>query len=304
MSRLTRRQLLCGASLSALVGGLSITAWKRRFDSTADAESDGRAGFAPATDGFGFDNFSTPPVVPDPVEFVDRSELRTRLLSDWDGPLGMASGISMTGSLERRVRSIADELYGNATRLFGTEGYCYGMAATAQQYFEEPDSMPVDRESASEIEHVNEPLEDGDSRPVREDIERLHRRQFTEIDSWLNRWPLLRPGWIDYQAQERELRDALDDYGSAGLTITGDDVLRGHYVLAYDYDVDDTGVTFAVYDPNDSADEYAGSNDGHTVGVETTGSSYEPRMDAYEGTYDRFLFTSTDRTIRADVVSA
>ncbi|WP_245724137.1 hypothetical protein [Natronorubrum texcoconense] len=286
------------------MGALSVgTRESRLFASDSDSGSgvDDDA-FDPATDGFGFDNYSTPPVAPDPTAFVSESALQESLSASWETALGDRLSLPASATPESQIRTVAERLYANANRLFGTKGYCYGMAMAAQWYFEEPSARPVDRESTSEIEHVNDPLEDRDSSPVRDDIERFHRSQFTDLESWLRRRVLLRPEWIDYRSQADEIREAIDEYGSAGLTISGENVLEAHYVLLYDYDVSETGITFAAYDPNDTADEYANRSDSRTVGIDTT--SDEPLLGSYEGTYDRFLFDRTDRAvstrIRAD----
>ncbi|WP_306052478.1 hypothetical protein [Natronococcus wangiae] len=254
------------------------------------------AGFDPAVDGFGFDNYSTPPVPPKPAEFVSEGDVLRYLTAYWDTALRAQLTLPLNGGPEPRIRGIAEQLCANADRLFGTKGYCYGMAATAQWYFEEPAVVPVDRDSTSEIVHVDDPLEDGSATPVRDDIELFHRAQFLNADSWLRRWPLLRPERIDYRSQERELRATIDEFGSAGVTISGDNVLKGHYVLLYDYEATDTGVTFTAYDPNDDADEHA-AEESRTIGIDTT--SYEPLMGSYDEEYDRFLFNPEDRAIRA-----
>ncbi|WP_440770257.1 hypothetical protein [Natronorubrum sp. DTA28] len=304
MSRPTRRTLLCGISLSAGIGALSVAARESRLfasDSGSDSDTD-RDAFDPAVDGFGFDNYSTPPVAPDPTAFVSESDLQESLSASWETALGDRLSLPASATPESQIRTVAERLYANANRLFGTKGYCYGMAAAAQWYFEEPTARPVDRDSTSEIEHVDDPLEDRDTSPVRDDIERFHRSQFTDLESWLRRRVLLRPEWIDYRSQADDIREAIDEFGSAGLTISGENVLEAHYVLLYDYDVSGTEITFAVYDPNDDAAEYAKRNDSRTVGIDTT--SDEPLLGSYEGTYDRFLFDRTDRAvstrIRAD----
>ncbi|WP_233710646.1 hypothetical protein [Natronococcus pandeyae] len=301
MAGLTRRKLLCGLSLSAGVGVLSVAARESRLFAS-DSESAftpiaDEGGFDPAVNGFGFDNYSTPPVPPEPTDFVSESDVREALTAYWSDRFQNQMTIALGGGLESQIGPIAERLYTNANRLFGTKGYCYGMAAAAQWYFEEPAALPVDRDSASEIEHVNDPLEDQSSAPVRNDIERFHRSQFLNVDSWLERWALLRPEWIDYRSQARKLRATIDEFGSAGVTITGENVLRGHYVLLYDYDVTDSGVTFAVYDPNDGAEEYAETDEPPMIGVDTT--SDEPLLEWYDGKYDRFLFNPQDRRIRA-----
>ncbi|MFC4438820.1 MULTISPECIES: hypothetical protein [Natrialbaceae] len=299
MTGLTRRHLLCGLSLFAGAGVLSAAARERRLlaSNSDSAPIAGGSGFDPAVNGFGFDNYSSTFVSPEPTEFVSKSDLRDALLAYWNGRLQGRMTVALNGRLEPRIGAIVDRLYANANRLFGTKGYCYGMAAAAQWYFEDPAALPIDRDSANEIAHVDDPLDDRSSTPVRDDIELFHRSQFLNADSWLQRWVLLRPEWIDYRSQARELRATIDEFGSAGVTITGENVLRGHYVLLYDYDVTDNGVTFTAYDPNYAADEYAATDDSRTIGVDAT--SYEPLLGSYDEKYDRFLFNPEDRSIRA-----
>lgn len=295
MTRITRRALLCGLSLSAGVGALSAASLKRSR-STSDMGSTDEHDFDPRVDAFGFDNYATPPVPPEPTEFVSRRDLREELTARLETPLGTRATAAVQAGSGPGIRTVVDDLYVNANRLFGTKGYCYGMVAVAQWYCEEPTAVPLERDSASEIAHVNEPLEDDAAAPVRDDVERFHRQQFLDAESWLRRWALLDPGWIDYETQERELRAAIDEFGSAGITISGEDVLNGHYVLLYDYDANDADVVFAVYDPNDAADRYV-SDDPPVIGIGT--DDYEPLLGSYAGTYDRFLFTPADRAISA-----
>lgn len=294
MTRLTRRRLLGALSLSTGAGALSIAA--REFgpfasDSESDSDADAVA-FDPAVDGFGFDNYATPPESPSPTEFISQSDLRDRLTSVVSPPILDWGGLSLDGALRSGIGAIVDRLLSNADWLFGTNGYCYGMAAVAQWYAEVPTAVPVDRDSASEITRIDVPV-DRSATPVRDDIERFHRSQFIDVDSWVQRWPLLRPERIDYRSQARELRDAIDEYGSAGVTITGENVVEGHYVLCYEYDEGDTDVTFAAYDPNVAADEYATDATSRTIGIDTDVG--EPLLGSFAEEYDRFLFTREDR---------
>ncbi|MDG5758970.1 hypothetical protein QA600_06415 [Natronococcus sp. A-GB1] len=295
MTRITRRTLLCGLSLSAGVGALSAVSLKRSRSTSDGGSTDGQE-FDPRIDGFGFENYATPPVPPEPTEFVSRRELREELTGRLETPLGTRATAAVQVGSGPRLGTVVDELYANANRLFGTRGYCYGMVTAAQWYSEEPAAVPLERDSASEIGHVNEPLEDDAAAPVRDDIERFHRQQFLDAESWLRRWALLSPDWIDYETQARELRAAIDEFGSAGITISGEDVLNGHYVLLYDYDVADADVVFAVYDPNDPADRYV-ADDPPVIGIRT--DDHEPLLGSYVGTYDRFLFIPADRAISA-----
>ena len=295
MTRITRRALLCGLSLSAGVGALSAASLKRSRSTSDPGSTDGRE-FDPRIDGFGFKNYATPPIPPEPTDFVSRRELREEVTGRLETPLGTRATDTLQAGSGPRLGTVVDEIYTNANRLFGTKGYCYGMVAAAQWYCEEPTAVPLERDSASEIGHVNEPLEDDAAAPVRDDIERFHRQQFLDAESWLRRWALLSPDWIDYETQARELRAAIDEFGSAGITISGEDVLNGHYVLLYDYDVADDDVVFAVYDPNDPADRYV-ADDPPAIGVRT--DDHEPLLGSYVGTYDRFLFNPADRAISA-----
>ena len=294
MTRLTRRRLLGALSLSTGAGALSIAAREfGPFTSDSESESDANAvAFDPAVDGFGFDNYATPPESPSPREFVSRSDLRDRLTSVVSSSLLDWGELSLDGAVRSGIGAIADRLLSNADWLFGTKGYCYGMAAVAQWYAEVPTAVPVDRDSVSEITRIDVPA-DRSATPVRDDIERFHRGQFTDVDSWVQRLPLFHPERIDYRSQARELRDAIDEYGSAGVTITGENVVEGHYVLCYEYDEGDADVTFAVYDPNITADEYATVTTSRTIGVDTAAG--EPVLSSYGEEFDRFLFTREDR---------
>ena len=298
MTRLTRRRLLGALSLSTGAGALAIAAREMgpfASDSGTESNADPVA-FDPAVDAFGIDNYTTPPESPSPTEFVSRRELRDRLRGDVDQLLPEELALSLDGMFRKQIRAVVDRLLSNADRLFGTKGYCYGMAAVAQWYAEEPSARPVDRESNSEITHIDAPVDDRSATPVRDDIERFHRSQFTDVDAWIRRWPLLDPERIDYRAQARDIRDAIDEYGSTGVTISGENVAEGHYVLLYEYDERDSDVTFGVYDPNLAADEYAAAAESRTIAIDTENG--EPLLGPYAEEFDRFLFVAADRETR------
>jgi hypothetical protein len=305
MPRLTRRRLLYGLSLSAGTGAVAVGTHRYRLSGTDSSASNPVAtdvdGFDPAVDGFGFDNYATPPESPGPETVLSRGELREHLRTyGWDGLDERVPTVS-NARLDVPVGTVADRLYANANRLFGTRGYCYGMAAAAQWYAEEPAAIPVDQASASEITDVDAPVAEPSRSPVRDDVERLHRSQFLDPEAWARRWPLLRPALIDYRAQAEELRRALDSVGTVGVTISGSDVLAGHYILLYEYEVIDDGVQFVAYDPNDDADEHASADETHAIGVNT--ETGEPWLGSYGDTYDRFLFNPADRAIRLRTTS-
>ncbi|MDQ2049513.1 hypothetical protein RBH26_03355 [Natronolimnohabitans sp. A-GB9] len=294
MTRRTRRDLLRGLAVPAGVAVGAVAARKLRSSPSGTGPG---SDFEPVVDGFGFDNYATPLTAVDPSEFVSESDVRTFLTAGQNEIARTGPPLSTTDVSELLGGAFVSTLYANAEKLFGTKGNCYGIAGAAQWYAEVPDAVPIDHASVSEITHVNEPLEDEDTAPVRNDIERLHRSQFLDADSWAARWPLLDPRWIDYREQARELRVALDTHGTAGVTLTGEDVLQGHYVLLYDYEATETAVTFAVYDPNDTADEYETEGRPRTLGIDTT--SGEPLLGSYRGTYDRFLYNPNERAVRA-----
>jgi hypothetical protein len=300
MVNLTRRKLLCGLSLSAGAGVLSVAGREQRLSATEPDSNAARSvregGFDPTVDGFGFDNYSTPPAPPEPTEFVSEETIREYLTRYWGSRLQNRLTAEPIGGVEPPIQSLAGELYANANRLFGTRGYCFGIAMAAQWYFEEPTAIPVDRDPVSEIGDVDEPVDDRSSSPVRDDVERFHRSQFLHPEAWTGRWMLLRPELIDYRAQARELRAAIDAFGTVGVTISGSDVLDGHYLLLYDYEVGEDVIAFVAYDPNDDAEKHAERDHPHRIGIDT--DSGEPIMASYEEEYDRFLFNDVDRTIR------
>ncbi|SEH17935.1 hypothetical protein SAMN04487967_3478 [Natronorubrum sediminis] len=303
MSTIPRRKLLYGLSALTGIGSLSLATRVglpsiSDSDSDSDSSSGARGGeFDPAVDGFGFDNFSTPSEPPEPSALLSARDVREYLIASESS---VVQPVEANAGFDRSIGAIADELHANANRLFGIRGFCFGIAMASQWYFEAPSAVPVEHDSVSEITDVDEPLEESSS-PVRDDIERFHRSQFLYPETWAERWVLLRPEFIDYQQQASEIRSAIDTVGSAGVTISGSEVLDGHYLLLYDYDADDDSITFTAYDPNDDADEHAELDEPHTIGIDTTRG--EPLMGTYEGEYDRFLFTDTDRSVRQNVES-
>jgi hypothetical protein len=282
--RLSSRTLLRG---TATVLGTSVAgvASLSRRGSAADR-------FDPDTHGFGFRNWSSrdqyfeAPPAPSPAA------VRERVASDWSDQSGTLFGAETTGLPEPTIAAVAAALRTAVVQRAGTNGHCYGMVLAAQRYFEDPERIPVDRPTASDIELPTVPVGEP-SAPVYEEILQLQAAQFLRFRAWLGRRAMLYPDRIDVGQVLRDLRSVVGTFGTAAITLF-DESLYGHQVLVYDVADDGDGTTLAVYDPNRPATAYRGST--ATVRFERDGDGVS--MVPYQQ-YTHALFNRYDRIERA-----
>ena len=159
----------------------------------------------------------------------------------------------MPGAL---IDLVARQLYVAVNQLSATNGHCYGMVFTAQRYYENPDSIPLGRESASRLAHP-EKSTGGREPAVGSDIDHYQNKQFLSPYSWLGRRRAYGLGDIDYRAEVATITAAVGEYGTAGITVFNPNSLYSHQVLVYGYERDAEGITFRIYDPNVPAPDYA-----------------------------------------------
>lgn len=279
----TRRRFLQAIA----AGGGTGLAGRGRAQQAAEPD-----GFAPTRHGFGFRNWSPRSQYfddpPDPTQPAIRETIRT----GWRDQFDVVLDLDTTVLPAPLVDAIATHLRTLVVQLAGTNGHCYGMVLSAQRYFEQPETIPVDRPTASDIEDPTVPI-DRPEAPVYADIVDLQAAQFLRFRAWLGRRAILHPNWIDTRAVVDDVRSVVEADGTASLLLFNDS-LYGHQVLAYDSRARDDGVVIAVYDPNRTAASY---RDGRSVLQfvrEGNGLSMQP----YRG-YTGALFNRYDRIERA-----
>ncbi len=261
--------------------------------------------FLPQRDGFGFRNwssrrqeFDTPRNDPSP------EDVHSHIKTGWADRAQSILGLEIDSLADPLVEILTTQLHSTLRQRAGTNGHCYGMCLTAQAYHEEPQTIPMGRETAAAIAHPTEPLE-SPTAPVYEDIVSLQAAQFLQFRAWLGRRAMLWPDRINVEAQLRDVRAVIDTFGTAAVTILSDQ-LSGHQVLAYDYADRETEngreTTLSIYDPNYRAGIYDGrtftlefADSGANADMETdTTTDSRLAMKPY-GRYTRFLFNRYDR---------
>ncbi|WP_418280328.1 hypothetical protein [Halorubrum sp. DTA98] len=241
--------------------------------------------------GFGFRNWNSRhrPFEPSEDETDPSSAaIRDRIATEWRGPASDLLDVDLGGESSGLLDVITTQLRSAILQRAGTNGHCYGMALAAQAYFESPETLPLDRESAAAIRHPTEPLSEPDA-PVYHEITRLQAEQFLRFRTWLGRRAILWPDRIDLETQLDDVRAVIDVFGSAQVSVF-DSRTSGHQMLAYDYEEHRDGISVYVYDPNHSASTY-----GHRPRV----LEFEATTDGIEmvpyGNYEWLLFNRYDR---------
>jgi len=281
----TRRQFLAGVA-----SGIGTTLLVAR-DARASRPEDGEE-FTPVKDGFGFRNWAADNLYFDPPPAPTPSSVQERVRSGWRESAAAVLGLDTERLSDRLIEGIASQVRLGLVQRAGTNGHCYGMALTAQQYFEAPDTIPIGRATASDIEHPTAPLEKPDA-PVYDEIVRRQAAQFLKFRAWLGRRAMLYPERLDTERILRDVLAVVDRFGTATLSLF-DDSLFGHQVLAHAFEERADGVTISVYDPNRTAAW-------HGTGTKTLRFRREDdtfRMLPY-GRYTNLLFNRYDQIERA-----
>ena len=262
-------------------------AWAERAGS---ADGGPPSGFSPTRHGFGFTNWGTtsgryPGHEHDRVSI---DEVRQTIENTWSERLATATHLSFpAGSLA--TDALALKIYTNVNQGAGTNGHCYGMAYAAEAYYKTPDVIPVDADSASAI-----PEPTGPYRPVGDDIDYYHNTQYLEYDAWAARQAVFGSEDIDYDAQLEAITSALDETGTAGLTMHSTGRGWGHQILATGYSSVGDRVEVAVYDPNIAAGSgrYSSESTSPSVTFDTSGD--RTTVEPYDGVYDRIVYSNVD----------
>lgn len=292
----SRRGVLASISILSLPSVARTSA--KREQSGAQTDDDTPRTFEPSTDAFGFRNWagatSQQTGTGLDLDEVPEETIRDALVDRWDEPLRQTVGLSVEALSEGLLTVISRQIHTTVNQLSGTNGHCYGMVFSAQRYFERPETIPLDRMRASDLEHPAEPVDDPEYNPVLDEIEHFHRTQFLDFYSWLGRRATVRPSWINYENQLRDVRAVLEGFGTAGITLVDQTTRNQHQVLVYDVRDRSDAVDLLVYDPNREAVRYA-TQEPLSITVDTTG---EATMEPY-GRYDDFVYNRFDRIVRA-----
>ncbi|SDM54205.1 hypothetical protein SAMN04487949_2014 [Halogranum gelatinilyticum] len=303
----TRRRFLGSvAALPAVAGGLSAVGDVRARRSVAASR------FDPAVDGLGFRNWSTADLTFPEHDHtqVSETEIRRTIKRDWKDPLESLFDVSVNGLPSALINTIAEQLYVTANQLSSTNGHCYGMVFTAQQYFEQPETVPFDVDAPSEVAHPETPTDDPDYGPVADEIDLYQTSQALNLHAWFGRRNLLVPQWIDYERQLENLTAVVDDRGTAGITVFDPATKLAHQVLVYGYETETDGVRLYVYDPNFAAQFYErwANRQAASIYVDTSGDrpSVEPYKTGFRGPgyesfdgFSEFVYNRLDRVIRS-----
>ncbi len=258
-----------------------------------------RDGFDPAIHGFGFRNWSTrEPTYPEhDHEEVAEEQVRRVVGQRWSEPARTAMSVEVLGLPNALLDAIGKQIYVSVNQQSATNGHCYGMVFAAQQYYENPATLPFDRAVASELTHPEEPVGESDAAPVSKEIDLYQLTQFLNIHSWIGRRSMVHPEWIRYETQIDRVTSVLDEFGTAGITLFNAGSRLAHQVLVYDYRRDSDVTRLLVYDPNYAASRYARAESPRTVEIDTSGD--RPTVRRYNDTYDEFVFNRRDRVVAA-----
>lgn len=303
----SRRRFLGALVVPASAGFLGAPrVGRRRRSRSVSRRSTGSAGaaepggFDPGVHGFGFHNWSTAnPTYPEhDHDTVTEDQVRRSLPRRWEAYVEGALGFELSDVPSALFDVIAKQVYVAVNQRAATNGHCYGMVFTAQQYFERPESIPLDRWLASEFSNPADPVDDPSVAPVGREIDLFQNSQFLDFHAWVGRRALLKPDWIDYDAQLRNVLAVVDAHGTAGVTLFRSDESTSHQVLVYGYRTTSDRTSLSVYDPNRPASQYRSGDVVRTIEVDTSGE--RPVVEPY-GTkeYDGFVFNRYDRIIAA-----
>ena len=295
---LERRRFLARVGAAGLTGAAGVRAAGRTEATGLTSSVEPDDPFDPTVHAFGFRNWSTrSELFPDHAhDSVTREEVRRTVERNWTGPLfALATGPTATSLPDSLVGAVSTQVYVSANQLSATNGHCYGMCFAAQSYYERPDRIPLDRESASAFAGPTEPF-DGEDEPVADEIDLYQTAQLLDVEAWLGRRALVRPSAIDYGRELDAVKRAVDADGTAGITLLAGSSRLYHQVLVYDYWRRGGGTDLFVYDPNYGARTYRtdAGRAARRVRVSTDGTDATVAYDGYDG----FVANRADRRIR------
>jgi len=224
---------------------------------TADSSSDSTQSFDPAVHGFGFSNHNI--------------TAEHGLGGILDTPRDVGEDVAQTLSEEISANDIViNEVYISAissilvnllNNLALVIGHCHGMVVTADQFYQNPSTVPADTAAA-----ISDPA------TVHDRIDDNHRTQITEVNNLLSlltmRWA---PSQLSIGDELAETVNRIDEQGPTPIILYGDDIIAPHVCLAYEYGRSDGTTTLKIYDPNYPASRYNGRE--RTFTVDTSGET-------------------------------
>lgn len=248
-----------------LIGGTLGSSWFPQSVRGASADA-----FDPTVHGFGFPNWSgTTGTDADGNEFqyepadISHEDVETLISEHWETTLSRAMGIML-------ARIVYTWIGGNAA----TNGHCYGMVSTAESYFRDPDALPAGVESASDI-----PRPTDEYGAVGDRIRELQAAQLVRFEPYWFALLGLRWGLADHKASLAQITEAIDETGTAGISLDGE--ANAHQVLAYDYERSDDLTHVALYDPTFSAADHEGTAEPWVLSVEHDTGAVQQIRDGY-----------------------
>ncbi|MDQ2053008.1 hypothetical protein [Halobellus sp. H-GB7] len=278
--RVTRRDFLAGLTAPVAAGAIpGIT--------RAQSESDA-GGFTPIEHGYGFRNWGVKDQYFDSPPAPTQAKIRERIRTKWVEQARAVLGLDVGALSRAMVSAVATQLRAAVVQRAGTNGHCYGMALTAQRYFERPETIPVNRRRASEIEVPTVPVDEPIA-PVYDEIVQRQADQYLRFRAFLARQAILYRDWIDTEAILRDVGNVIERFGTATL-ILFNNTLLSHQVLAYGFEDRGDSVVVPIYDPNLPASAYRRRSP--RLEFERDGESVS--MHQY-GQYTGMLFSRYDR---------
>ncbi len=279
MVRIERRKLL-----QVIAGGLVGASWIRsdrtrvrtvteplsQEDPPADPDD-----FDPAVHGFGFSNWAGDTGADadgeqfnyEPVD-VTKEEVQRAIENSWTTALSRARESLMT-------RIVYSWIGGNAA----TNGHCYGMAFSAEEYFETQSELPHGVDAASEIPRPTDRYGG-----VGDRVRKFQTSQILRAEPFWFAFLGFRWGLADQRESLDQLTNAIDATGSAGLALNGEG--NAHQVLAYGYERTDDVTDVSIYDPNYQATDHIDSDDVWMLSVDRESGDV---LEIGDG-YDEFLY--------------
>lgn len=232
-------------------------------------------GFDPAVHGFGFSNWAGDAGADadgeqfnyEPVD-VTKEEVRRAIENSWTTALSRAHESLMT-------RIVYSWIGGNAA----TNGHCYGMAFSAEEYFETPSELPHGVDAASEITRPTDRYN-----AVGDRIRKFQTSQILRAEPFWFGFLGFRWGLADHRESLDQLTNAIDATGFAGLALNGE--ANAHQVLAYGFERTDDATDVSIYDPNYQAADHMDPDDIWTLSVDRESGDV---LEIGDG-YDEFLY--------------
>lgn len=285
MTKMGRRRFLASVGTGAV--GLAAA--------PAVAAAGAEEGFDPSVHGFGFRNWRADErAYPghDHRKLADE-EVSECIRLDWQGPFADLFGTAVARLPDALVGLVSSQIRVAAAQLASTDGHCYGMTFSAQEFFEDPGALPDSVRNAAALRTPEVPR--GESGTVGTLIDEYQSTQLLDVHSWLGRRRMLRPGAIDHAAEVAALTATVDAFGTAGVTLVDTDTRLSHQVLVYDYTERGNATLLDVYNPNVPARSYRPR---YRRRLKVVPNADRPL--ANHAAFDNLVFNRWDRAIRAD----